>query len=131
MPERMQATLFGLRGLGVVPGRQARESVSATGGMVTAVTTLDPQQIGQVLPFFLPDGRRVLFNGYGGPDAAGIYLSALDGRAQTRLAPDASQPVALPADSGHAAGGCDVLNRQPRLDNHVIDTGPDHQFSIS
>jgi serine/threonine protein kinase len=48
--------------------------VSATGGPVTAVTTLDPRQIGHVLPFFLPDGRRILFTAVGAPDAEGIYL---------------------------------------------------------
>jgi len=79
--------------------------VSATGGTVSAVTTLDPQQSGQLLPFFLPDGRRLLFSAFGGPDAQGIYLSALDGSAPTRLAPDLSQAVYLPAAPGNASGG--------------------------
>jgi Tol biopolymer transport system component len=79
--------------------------VSATGGTVSAVTTLDPQQSGHVTPFFLPDGRRVLFAAFGGPDAQGIYLGSLDGGAPTRLAPDISQAVYLPAGPGNASGG--------------------------
>jgi len=74
--------------------------VSATGGTVTAVTTLDPQQTGHLMPLFLPDGRRVLFTASGAPDAAGIYLGSLDGIAPTRLTPDRSQAVYLPAEPG-------------------------------
>lgn len=61
--------------------------VSATGGTAVAVTTLGPQQRGHHAPFFLPDGRRLLFYMPGAPDMAGIYLGALDGRAPTRLTP--------------------------------------------
>ncbi|MEQ1761211.1 MAG: protein kinase [Vicinamibacterales bacterium] len=79
--------------------------VSATGGPVSAVTTLGPQQQGHQAPSFLPDGLRVLFTSYGGSDATGIYLSALDGSAPTRLAPDRSQAVYLPAGPGDVSGG--------------------------
>ena len=71
--------------------------VSATGGATAAVTTLGPQQIGHSGPFFLPDGRRFLFNSSGLPDAAGIYLGALDGRAPTRLIPANGAGVYLPS----------------------------------
>jgi Tol biopolymer transport system component len=59
--------------------------VSATGGTVAAVTTLGPQQFNHRSPHLLPDGRRFLFYAGGSPDAAGIYLGALDGRAPIRL----------------------------------------------
>ena len=79
--------------------------VSATGGTVTAVTTLAPQQSGHLMPLFLPDGRRVLFTASGAQDAAGIYLGSLDGSALTRLTPDRSQAVYLPAEPGTGSGG--------------------------
>ena len=71
--------------------------VSASGGAVTAVTTLSAQQAGHVAPFFLPDGRRFLFYVNGVPDTTGIYLGALDGGEPTRLTPAASAGVYLPA----------------------------------
>ena len=71
--------------------------VSATGGAAVAVTTLGPQQMGHVAPHFLPDGRRFLFYVRGAPDAAGIYLGALDGSAPTRLTPPTAPGVYLPA----------------------------------
>jgi Tol biopolymer transport system component len=79
--------------------------VSATGGQVTAVTTLGPQQLGHRLPFFLPDGHRILFTSAGAPEALGIYLAALDGSSPTRLAPDYSQAAYLPAGLGDGAAG--------------------------
>ncbi|MBI1790215.1 MAG: serine/threonine-protein kinase [Acidobacteria bacterium] len=41
--------------------------VPATGGTAVAVTTLGPQQRGHHAPFFLPDGRRLLFYMPGAP----------------------------------------------------------------
>jgi len=70
--------------------------VSATGGVVSTVANLDPQQVGQILPFFLPDGRHVLFQALGAPEVQGIYLGSLDGGAPTRLA-RGGQAVYLPA----------------------------------
>jgi Tol biopolymer transport system component len=61
--------------------------VSASGGAVTAVTALAPQQVGHLAPHFLPDGHRFLFSVRGASDASGIYLGALDGIAPTRLTP--------------------------------------------
>ncbi len=71
---------------------------------MTAVTTLGPQQAGHRGPFFLPDGRRILFAAQGAPDVAGVYLGALDGSAPTRLTPDLSQVGYLPAGPGAASG---------------------------
>ena len=71
--------------------------VSATGGEVTAVTTLGPQQFGHVNPQFLPDGRRFLFTISGSSDATGIYLGRLDGNTTTRLTPDGTSGVYAPA----------------------------------
>jgi hypothetical protein len=59
--------------------------VSATGGVVAAVTTLGPLQEAHVAPHFLPDGHRFSFFVNRGVDTVGIYLGALDGRAPTRL----------------------------------------------
>jgi eukaryotic-like serine/threonine-protein kinase len=59
--------------------------VSATGGEVTAVTTLAPGQSGHRYPYLLPDGRRFLFRVAGSADIAGIYLGHLDGSAPVRL----------------------------------------------
>ncbi len=81
----------------------ALRRVSATGGAVTDVTTLGPQQAGHGTPFFLPDGRRFLFAAVGGPDVTGIYLGSLDGSPAIRLAPDASPPQYLTAATGEPA----------------------------
>jgi hypothetical protein len=70
--------------------------VSATGGATAAVTTLTQHQYGHFSPYFLTDGRRFLFTAGGSPDAAGIYLSGIDGRAPTRLVPDPSAAVCTP-----------------------------------
>ena len=80
------------------------QRVAATGGTVTAAMALGPPQSGHVLPFFLPDGRRVLFGAFGGAEAQGIYLGALDGGTPTRLAPDLSQAVYVPDGSGDSSG---------------------------
>ena len=76
--------------------------VSASGGTPAAVTTLGPQQSGHRLPHFLPDGRRFLFLVRGAPDAAGIYLGALDGSAPKRLTPAEGAGVYLAEGPGRA-----------------------------
>ena len=68
--------------------------VAAIGGAATAVTTLG-QQLVHTAPHFLPDGRRFLFYAGGAADTAGVYLSALDGSAPTRLTPGDSGLAAL------------------------------------
>ena len=85
--------------------------VPATGGAAIAATTLGPQQSAHRAPYFLPDGGRFLFFAMGAPDAAGIYLGALDGRAPTRLTPGDGSGVYLPDGRGPGgsfaeAGGC-------------------------
>ena len=82
----------------------ALRRVSASGGAVTDVTTLGLQQGGHFAPFFLPDGRRFLFEAVGGPDVTGIYLGSLDGSEPTRLAPDASPPQYLTAAPREPSG---------------------------
>jgi len=74
--------------------------VSAAGGSAVAVTTLGPQQVGHLAPFFLPDDRRFLFYAIGPPDTAGIYLGSLDESAPTRLTPADGNGVYLPAGPG-------------------------------
>ena len=77
--------------------------VAVTGGAAKAATTLGPQQSAHRAPYFLPDGGRFLFFATGVPDAAGIYLGALDGRAPTRLTPGDGSAVFLP--DRHGPGG--------------------------
>ena len=56
--------------------------VAAAGGAPVAVTQLEaPRQTAHRAPQFLPDGRQFLFYAAGTPEAAGIYLGALDGGA--------------------------------------------------
>ncbi len=75
--------------------------VSVAGGVRTPATTLLPGQTGHNRPFFLPGGTRLLFTATGTPDTAGIYLTARDGTAPTRLTPVASAARFVPAaDSG-------------------------------
>ncbi len=71
--------------------------VSATGGSVTAVTTLGPQQQSHRYPHALPDRGRFLFYSQGPPDTAGIYLIGFDGSASTRLTPADGAGVYLPS----------------------------------
>ena len=70
--------------------------VSASGGAITAVTALGPQQTGHATPYFLPDGRRFVFYVRGASDTAGIYLGTLDGSAPTRLTAADGGGVYLP-----------------------------------
>ena len=73
--------------------------VAAAGGEPVMVTELDlPRQAGHLSPRFLPDGRYFLFRVAGMPEAAGIYLGALDGGAPTRLTAADSGGAFLPPD---------------------------------
>jgi Tol biopolymer transport system component len=74
--------------------------VSATGGVVTAATSLGPGQVGHLAPQFLPDGRRFLFTALGVPDATGIYMGSLDGGGPTRLTPNDSTGTYLSEPDG-------------------------------
>ena len=77
--------------------------VPAAGGSAVAVTTFGPHEMGHRWPQLLPDGRRFLFYAGGPPDAAGIYLGALDGSAPKRLTLSESAGVYLPAGPGREA----------------------------
>jgi hypothetical protein len=71
--------------------------VSASGGEPVAVTHLDPpRQTQHRHPQFLPDGRHFLYHAIGTPEAAGIYVSSLDGGEPKRLAPADSAAIYLP-----------------------------------
>ena len=60
--------------------------IPAAGGEPVAVTHVDaPRQRSHRSPQFLPDGRHFLFFVSGTPEAAGIYLGALDGGEPRRL----------------------------------------------
>jgi serine/threonine protein kinase/Tol biopolymer transport system component len=75
----------------------------ATGGEVTAVTAFTQGQVAHFAPHFLPDGRKFLFTAVGAaPDAAGIYLGALDGSTPIRLTPANGGAVYLPERPGDA-----------------------------
>jgi eukaryotic-like serine/threonine-protein kinase len=55
--------------------------VSSTGGSVTPVTKLDPQEGSHRWPFFLPNGRDFLFTVRSSvASMAGVYIGSLDGR---------------------------------------------------
>ncbi len=65
-------------------GTSAIHRVSATGGSIAAVTTLDTAggEVQHVNPFFLPDGRHFLFSAVGSPrgatDPRGVFVGSLD-----------------------------------------------------
>jgi serine/threonine protein kinase len=70
--------------------------VSATGGAVTAVTTLG-SHLGHSGPHFLPGGDRFLFFAQAGPDTVGVYLGALDDNAPKYLTRSDGHAEYLPA----------------------------------
>jgi Tol biopolymer transport system component len=62
--------------------------VSASGGVVTAATTFDPDHsiIGQSWPQFLPDGRHFLYYQRSlKPEYRGVFVTALDSSSSTRV----------------------------------------------
>ncbi|HEV2666680.1 MAG TPA: hypothetical protein VG324_17310, partial [Blastocatellia bacterium] len=62
--------------------------ISATGGEVTPVTTLDRQrpEMDHLYPTFLPDGRHFLYSITSGQkETSGVYLGSLDGAVNRRL----------------------------------------------
>lgn len=71
--------------------------ISSNGGATTVVTKFGPQQNGHTHPWFLPDGKHFLFHARGGPDTAGIYLSALDESTPTRLTSTDTAGMYLPS----------------------------------
>jgi len=69
-------------------GNSPLSRISASGGIVTAATTFDPDQavIGQSWPQFLPDGRHFLyFQRSSKPAYRGIFVTALDSSSSRRI----------------------------------------------
>ena len=69
-------------------GNSPISRISASGGVVTAATTFNPDQavIGQSWPQFLPDGRHFLyFQRSSKPECRGIFVTALDSSSSTRV----------------------------------------------
>ena len=69
-------------------GNSPISRISASGGVVTAATTFDPDQavIGQSWPQFLPDGRHFLyFQRSSKPEHRGVHVTALDSSSSTRI----------------------------------------------
>ena len=69
-------------------GNNPMSRISASGGVVTAATTFDPDQaiIGQSWPQFLPDGQHFLYlQRSSKPEYQGIYVTALDSSLSTRI----------------------------------------------
>jgi serine/threonine protein kinase len=81
--------------------------VSATGGVASPLTTIDPsrQELVHVLPFFLPDGRHFLYQRASStPENTGTYVGSLNTKPEEqdsrRLLATTSGPVYVPsADS--------------------------------
>ena len=77
----------------------ALSRVSASGGGLTRITTLDTslQEIAHVWPHFLPDGRHFLYLAWStNPENRAIYIGALDSDLKTRLMTAQSKAVYAP-----------------------------------
>jgi Tol biopolymer transport system component len=99
---------------GALPALNVLKRVSADGGAPVTVSPLGPE-IGAYGPLFLPDGKQFLFTASGPPDRAGIYLGTLDGSRPTRLTPDVSPALYLPAHGASRDGGWLVWLRTDNL----------------
>ena len=74
--------------------------VPAEGGAAAPITTVEmPRQRGHYRPHFLPGGRHFLFQVSGSPEAAGVYVGALDGTPARRVLDVSAAPSYVP--SGH------------------------------
>jgi Tol biopolymer transport system component len=71
--------------------------ISANGGAATPVFALGPRQFGYTNPFFLPDGRRIVFAATGNQEESGIYIGALGSSVSTRLTPSDGGALYLPS----------------------------------
>jgi Tol biopolymer transport system component len=96
-------------------------SIPATGGAVTAVTTLGTT-LGHSSPHFLPDGRQFLFYSptAADPAAAGIYLGTLDGGDPTHLGRADGDAAYLPSGWLVFARGGTLLAQRLDLDERVL-----------
>ncbi len=71
--------------------------VSETGGDPAPVTQLDePHQGSHRAPYFLPDGRHVLYYALGTPEGDGVYVASLDGGKPRRLFAERSSTAYVP-----------------------------------
>ncbi|HET9387292.1 MAG TPA: protein kinase [Gemmatimonadales bacterium] len=124
--------------------------VSATGGMPSAVTSLDTKagESSHAFPFFLPDGRHFLYLAQGsGGVPRGVYAGSLDSTDRTRIFDSASNVqfargalvflrgstlMAQPFDAGRMALSGDAV---PLADHVQVNEGTDFlrtgTFSVS
>jgi Tol biopolymer transport system component len=78
---------------------QALSRVSASGGALTSITTLDTslQETGHFDPQFLPDGRHFLYLAWSSkPENRAIYVGTLDSDRRTRLMAAESKAIYAP-----------------------------------
>jgi Tol biopolymer transport system component len=67
--------------------------VSAEGGVVTPVTSLETGELRHVNPRFLPDGQHFLYSSFGANGVA-VYVGSLNGKAHTLLLRDVGDQAA-------------------------------------
>jgi serine/threonine protein kinase/Tol biopolymer transport system component len=80
-------------------GTSPLQRISANGGTVTPLTTLDPpRQVSHRFPRFLPDGRHFLFFAVGTSEGRGIYVGSLDKDPPKRLFDADSAASFVPPD---------------------------------
>jgi Tol biopolymer transport system component len=99
--------------------------ISASGGVVTAATTFDPDQavIRHYWPQFLPDGRHFLYYQRSSkPEYQGVYVTALDSSSSTRILE--SDGMALYA-SGHLVFVRDGTLFAQAFDDRALQTSGD------
>ena len=92
--------------------------VSATGGAVTDVTTVDGSrgETSHVAPVFLPDGRNFLFfSNNADPARRGIYLTSLTGGEAKLLLPTDNRRFGLAINPAAQNEGWLVFSRQSEL----------------
>jgi Tol biopolymer transport system component len=99
-------------------GPNGLKRVSASGGAITSVTTVDSAR-GEIIhgaPAFLPDGRHFLFfNTNSDPAKTGIYLGSLDGGETRQLLPLDNPVFALATNPAAKDKGYLVFARQSAL----------------
>src|SRR5262245_2582897 len=85
--------------------------ISATGGEVTSVTTLDRpgHEISHRYPTFLPDDRHYLYGISSGQKDTWVYLGSLDGHLKRRLLDDVTVIKYMAAVPGDTEGGAGWL----------------------
>jgi Tol biopolymer transport system component len=70
--------------------------ISANGGAATQVFALARGEFGHTNPYFLPDGRRLLYRATGTPEVTGVHIGALGSSVATRLGPSDGDALYLP-----------------------------------